>query len=99
MENEQEIRAAIQAVERAASRALESFDRMIIDGNMSNAQTAADDIHRITAYTERLNVILRAQAAATVQRILQELGIDPEQDSERQLETDGNVITFPGRPN
>ena len=99
MENEQEIRAAIQAVERAAARALESFNRMTTDGNMSNAMTAADDIHRITAHCEHLNGILRAQAAATIQRIVRDLGIDTESDSERQLETDGNVITFPGRPN
>jgi glycerate kinase len=98
VEHEKEIREAIQAIGRACDRAVESFDRMTAEGGMAVALEAAEDVSAIGVRYQRLHEILQAQAARSIERILNELGIR-DQQSDRELEADGNVVTFPGRLN
>ena len=97
MEHEKEIREAIRAIGRACDRAVESFDRMTTDGGMMAAMEAAEDVSRIGVQYELLHRTLQAQAQASIERLLKEMGVDNRESLE--LETDGNVVTFPGRLN
>lgn len=98
MEHEKEIRSALQAIARAADRAVESFDRMTSEGGMSAAIEAADAVSQISVQYDLLHRTMQAQAEASIQRLLRELGVDP-REAKPELETDGNVVTFPGRLN
>jgi polyhydroxyalkanoate synthesis regulator phasin len=95
VEHEKEIRQALQAIARAADRAVESFDRMVAEGGMSTAIEAADAVSQISVYYEHLHRTMQAQAEASIRRILDQLGVQ----DQPELETDGNVVTFPGRLN
>lgn len=96
MEYQKEIREAIQSIGRACERAVESFDRMNgEEGGMVVALEAARDVSAIGERYQALHEILQAQAQASIARIMERLGAG----AEPELETDGNVVTFPGRLN